>query len=53
MIKLKSTVVPKERQNSPHSRPSMDYVFKFWKSDGCNFNNELYLKFLSAKKDML
>lgn len=53
MIKLKSTVEPEERQTSPHSRPSMDYVFKFWKSDGCKFNNELYLKVLSAKKDRL
>ena len=53
MIKIKATVTPKDRQTSPHSRPSMDYVFHFWKSDGCKFNNELYLRVLSAKRDLL
>jgi hypothetical protein len=53
MIKIKSTVVPKDRQLSPHSTPSMDYVFNFWKTEGSNFNNELYLRVLSAKRDRL
>ena len=50
MIKVQSTVIPKERIDKPYSNPSMSIINDFWTQPGNKFNHELYLKIIRYKQ---
>jgi hypothetical protein len=50
MIKIKSTVLPTDRQEYPKNRPLMLDILDYWSMDGNKFNEQLYLKILKTKK---
>jgi len=50
MLKIKSTIVPKDRTTIPHANPNMSYIIGYWSQPGNNFNYNLYLKVLMSKK---
>lgn len=51
MLKIKSTVIPKEKRDRPYSNPNMVYIIDYWSQSRCNFNHKLYLKVLMSKKE--
>ena len=53
MLKIQSTVIPKDRITKPYSNHSMGYINDYWTLSGSKFNHELYLKIIRAKKERL
>lgn len=50
MIKIQSTIIPKERLVIPYSRPSMSDILDYWSKEGSKIDEQLYLKILKTKK---
>jgi|TARA_R110000803_G_scaffold208845_1_gene277876 hypothetical protein len=49
MIKIKSTVVPKNRKSSPTANPNMQSILDYWGGGDCRFDYNLYLKIMKYK----
>ena len=49
MVKIQSTVIPKERISQPYSKPSIGDILDYWSKDGNKINEQLYLKIVKAK----
>jgi hypothetical protein len=50
---LVKTTKPKNKIHKPYTNPSMGYISDYWSSKRHNFNHELYMKVLRAKKELL
>lgn len=53
MIKIQSTVNPKNKIILPYSKPNMADILDYWSKEGSRINEQLYLKVLKAKNYVL